>query len=81
MSQKANGQFTFCSTLEETIPTHDGEISDSESDGEMVPVPVDEKPQEKWDCESILSKACLTLARLCSIYRIEAMLVFQQCHS
>ena len=52
--KKTNGQFTFCSTLEETIQKHDGEISDSESDGEMVPVPVDEKPKEKWDCESIL---------------------------
>ena len=39
------------------MKAHEGEVSDSsDSDSEMIEVAVDEKPKEKWDCESILSE-------------------------
>ncbi len=40
------------------MKAYEGEFSESESesDNEMIKVMVDEKPQEKWDCESILSE-------------------------
>ena len=48
----------FFRKLKDAVQAYEGELSESESesDDEMIKVAVDEKPQEKWDCESILSE-------------------------
>ena len=55
---------TFSRTLKDAVQAHEGDLSDSDSgsENEMIAVPADEKPKEKWDCESILSKIECTVA-------------------
>ena len=61
MAMKSVTKLTFVisySTLKDTVQPHDGNISGSDTDSEndMIEVAVEEKPKEKWDCESILSE-------------------------